>query len=231
MKVLTIANVKKVNQSVFDIVPELASKVESEYNAEVEKALTTTENNEYLTENQQNKVNEGKKQVQDFAKNIVNKVNKTYKANRIDLLNEIFADNRTIQRITIATDWKSMYDGNQCRAKVTVLYDDYTTETYTSTRTNGGNYDKESTATKGALNQINALLKELFIKADEAIKAGKSYRDYIGYGVTYYETLPFFDGGVGFNCHQHVLEKLGYTFKHLHWTKRTDVYEFTKGDN
>jgi hypothetical protein len=218
---------KEVSEKARQEVPELAEKVQAEYNNAVEKALTTKENNPYLTELQQEKVNTGKKQVQDFAKNIVNKVNKRYNALEIDRLNAIMQETRKIKKITIYTDWKNNWAGNQCKATVSVIYDNYETADYISERTTGGGYDKESTATKGALNQINALMQELCIMANEAIKAGKEYRDFIGYG-SGYNIVPYFEGGVGFSCHQHILEKLGYKFEHAHSTKKTDLYIFTK---
>lgn len=227
MKTLTIANMKKVNENIFEVVPELAKKVQGEYNNAIEKALTTKENNPYLTECQQRKVDEGKKQVQDFAKNIVNKLNKRYNALEIDRLNAIMQETRKIKKITIYTDWRSNWAGNQCKATVSVIYDNYETADYISERTTGGGYDKESTATKGALNQINALMQELCIMANEAIKAGKSYREFIGYG-SGYDNVPYFEGGVGFNCHRNILQKLGYKFEHAHSTKITDLYIFTK---
>ena len=227
MKTLTIANIKTVNEKARAAVPALAEKVQAEYNKAVEKALTTKENNPYLTELQQEKVNSGKKQPQDFAKNIVNKVNKRYNALEIDRLNAIMQETRKIKKITIYTNWRNNWAGNQCKATVSVIYDNYETIDYISERTTGGGYDKESTATKGALNQINALMQELCIMANEAIKAGKSYREFIGYGAGY-DNVPYFEGGVGFSCHQHILEKLGYKFEHAHWTKRTDLYIFTK---
>ena len=227
MKVLTIANMMEVSEKARAAVPELAEKVQAEYNNAIEKALTTKENNPYLTELQQEKVNSGKKQVQDFAKNIVNKLNKRYNALEIDRLNDIMQETRKIKKITIYTDWRSNWAGNQCKATVSVIYDNYETIDYISERTTGGGYDKESTATKGALNQINALMQELCIMANEAIKAGKTYRDFIGYG-SGYDNVPYFEGGVGFDCHRNILQKLGYKFEHAHWTKRTDLYIFTK---
>jgi hypothetical protein len=228
MKVMTIANMMEVSEKARQEVPELANKVQEEYNKQLEKALNTTENNKYLTECQQNKVNEGKKQVQDFTKNIVNKVNKEYEAVQIRRLNAIFAENKEIVSITIGTDWKrGSYGAQQCKARARVLYKDYSVEEYESSRTGGCGYDKESTATGEALTQINALRQELCKAANEAVKAGKSYRDYIGYG-SGYSVVPYFEGGVGFSCHQHIMEKLGYKFKHIHWTDKTDVYEFIK---
>ena len=227
MKTLTIANMKKVNENIFEVVPELAKKVQGEYNKAVEKALTTKENNPYLTECQQRKVDEGKKQVQVFTKNIVNKLNKRYNALEIDRLNAIMQETRKIKKITIATDWRSNWAGNQCKATVSVIYDNYETAEYIGERTTGGGYDKESTATKGALNQINALMQELCTMANEAIKAGKTYREFIGYGCGY-DNMPYFEGGVGFDCHRNILQKLGYKFEHAHSTKRTDLYIFTK---
>jgi hypothetical protein len=228
MKVMTIANMMQVSEKARQEVPELASKVQEEYNELLEKALTTKENNKYLTDCQQAKVDEGKKQVQDFTKNIVNKVNKEYNASRIERLNEIFKETREIANITIDTDWRrGSYGANQCKASVRVIYKDYSVEEYESSHTGGCGYDKQSTATGEALTQINALMQEFCKAANEAVKAGKSYRDYIGYG-SGYSVVPYFEGGVGFSCHQHILEKLGYKFKHVHWTDKTDVYEFAK---
>jgi hypothetical protein len=228
MKVMTIANMMQVSEKARQEVPELASKVQEEYNELLEKALTTKENNKYLTDCQQAKVDAGKKQVQDFTKNIVNKVNKEHNAVQIRRVNAIFAEKKEIVRITIDTDWKrGSYGAQQCKARARVLYKDYSVEEYESSLTGGCGYDKESTATGEALTQINALMQELCKAANEAIKAGKSYRDFIGYG-SGYSVVPYFEGGVGFTCHQHILEKLGYKFKHVHWTDKTDVYEFTK---
>jgi hypothetical protein len=46
MKTLTIANIKTVNEKARAAVPELAEKVQAEYNKVVEKALTTKENSD-----------------------------------------------------------------------------------------------------------------------------------------------------------------------------------------
>lgn len=229
MKVLTIANMMEVSEKARQEVPELAEKVQTEYNNAVEKALTIKENNPYLTELQQEKVNSGKKQLQDFAKNIVNKVNKEYKANEIERLNGIFTSDKKIKRIVIETDWKKgSYGANQCKANVAVIYEGGKGITrYTSSRTGGCGYDKESTATGEVLTQIPELMQELCEIANTAIKENKSYRDFIGYG-SGYRIIPYFEGGVGFNCHQHILEKLGYKFNHVFWNKTSDIYEFTK---
>lgn len=228
MKVLTIANMMEVNEKARQEVPELAKKVQEEYNAQIEKALTTKENNPYLTELQQEKVNNGKKQPQDFAKNIVNKVNKEYKAAEIRRLNAIFTEKKEVISLMVDTDWRrGSYGAQQCKAHIRVIYKDYSVEEYESSRTGGCGYDKQSTATGEALTQINALMQEFCKAANEAIKAGKSYRESIGYG-SGYSIVPYFEGGVGFSCHQHIMGKLGYKFRHVNWTNKTDLYEFTK---
>ena len=226
MKVLTIANLKKVSEKAKMQAPALAKKVEAEYIEKVEQETTNNES-KYLTEFEKSKIKAGRFQVEHYAENITKRINKTYTAQEIDRLNAIFND-KEIKRIVIATDWRrGSMQANQCKAEIKVTYADYCTEVFESERTGGCGYDKESTAIADAFNQINALLKELALKANEAIERGEVYCDYIGYGCGY-STLPYFEGGVGFSSQEKILNSLGYKMNHLHWTKTSDIYEFVK---
>lgn len=228
MRYTTIANAKKVNDTVVKATPLLAEKVQGEYNKALLDAITKNENNPYLTERQQERVNAGKCTAEHYTKNIVAKINKKYIADQIDELNKIFSETREAKSITIRTDWRRGSMGaNQCKAFVRVVYNDYSVEEFESERTGGCGYDKESTAIGGALNEIDALRQELCIMDNNAISEGKSRREFIGYGSSS-AIVPYFEGGVGFSCHRQILEKLGYTFKHVTWTDKMDVYEFTK---
>lgn len=227
MKVLTIANIKKVSEKAKAQAPALAKKVEAEY---IEKVAQETANSEseYLTEFEKSKIKTGRFPVEHYAENIVKRLNKIHTAREIDRLNAVFSNDKEIKRIVVATNWRrGSMQANQCKAEVKVTYADYSTETFESERTGGCGYDKESTAIADAFNRINALLKELALKANEAIKKGEGYCEYIGYGCGY-NTLPYFEGGVGFNSQAKILSSLGYKMNHLHWTKKTDVYEFIK---
>jgi hypothetical protein len=227
MKVLTIANLKKVSDKAKAQAPALAKKVEAEYIAKVEQETANSES-EYLTEFEKGKIKAGRFPVEHYAENITKRINKTYKAQEVDRLNAIFENDREIKRIVVATDWRrGSMQSNQCKAEIKVTYADYSRETFESDRTGGCGYDKESTAIADAFNRINALLKELALKANEAIEKGEGYREYIGYGCGY-GTLPYFEGGVGFNSQERSLNSLGYKMNHLHWTKKTDIYEFVK---
>jgi hypothetical protein len=232
MKVRTIANYKiEVSEKAMESVPALAGKVKKEYNDYIDKAMHTKENNTYLTEKQQEAVNNGAP-LEKYEKNIVNKINKTYKADEIRRLNSIFEEEKEVKRIIISTTWsRGSMGAMQCKAIAKVYYKGndgtYNYEQYESRKTGGCGYDKESTATGEVLDQINALMKEFTIKANEAVEKGENYREYIGYG-SGYRIVPYFEGGVGFRCHASILQKLGYTFNHLDWTKHSDVYEFIK---
>jgi hypothetical protein len=227
MKVLTIANLKKVSDKAKAQAPALAKKVEAEYIEKVEKETYNSES-EFLTEFEKSKIKAGRFGVEHYAENITKRINKTYKAQEIDRLNAIFKIDKEIKRIIVATDWRrGSMQANQCRAEIKVTYADYCTEVFESERTGGCGYDKESTAIADAFNRINALLKELALKASEAIEQGKEYGEYIGYGCGY-STLPYFEGGVGFSSQEKILNSLGYKMNHLHWTKKSDIYEFVK---
>jgi hypothetical protein len=228
MKVLTIANIKKVSEKAKAQAPALVKKVEAEYIAKVEQETANSES-EYLTEFEKSKIKAGRFPVEHYAENITKRINKTHKAQEVDRLNAILESNKEIKRIVVATDWRrGSMQSNQCKAEIKVTYADYSRETFESDRTGGCGYDKESTAIADAFNRINALLKELALKASEAIEQGEGYREFIGYGCGGYNTLPYFEGGVGFNSQVKILSSLGYKMNHLHWTKKTDIYEFVK---
>lgn len=229
MKVLTIANIKKVSEKAKAQAPALAKKMEAEYIAKVEQETHNSES-EYLTDFEKSKIKAGRFPVEHYAENITKRINKTYIAQEIDRLNAIFENDREIKRIVVATDWRrGSMQANQCKAEIKVTYADYCTEVFESDRTGGCGYDKESTAIAGAFNRIDALLKELALKASGAIEQGKEYGEYIGYGCGY-STLPYFEGGVGFGSQAGILNSLGYKMNHVHWTKKTDVYEFVKSE-
>jgi hypothetical protein len=71
----------------------------------------------------------------------------------------------------------------------------------------GCGYDKESTASAKILNCHNLILKRMYkLKNDNIdIKNGELF----GYG-SGYSLLPFFEGGVGIDCHIRILEKLDF---------------------
>ena len=73
----------------------------------------------------------------------------------------------------------------------------------------GCGYDKESAATAEALNQIDGLLKALYKIKNKAMKNGPTTsHDCITYGAGY-GVRPYFEGGVGFGCHEHIINLAG----------------------
>lgn len=226
-KVITIANfenVKHVSEKARQAVPNLAVKIEKEYNEKLEKALTQKEKNRYLTEKQVEKVAAGKKQVIDFAKNIINKVNKTYDAELIDKINKLFKlEENPVKSIDLRLEWRrGSMQALQCKASAKITYQfgyEYTETGYTG----GCGYDKESTAAGRVFTDCQQLRRELCLLAEKALQAGQTYEKYIGYG-SGYSLIPYFEGGVGLNCHLRILEKLGFTCKNVYSDKKSDVW-------
>ncbi len=72
-----------------------------------------------------------------------------------------------------------------------------------SPKINGCGYDKQSTCTALLLN-LNARLRARMISKG---------RDKLPYGAGY-GYKPYFEGGVGINCHQRIIETLGGTWTH-----------------
>ena len=71
----------------------------------------------------------------------------------------------------------------------------------------GCGYDKESTASAEILNLNNTILKRMYALKNENIDAKNG--DLFGYG-SGYGFLPYFEGGVGVDCHVRILEKIGF---------------------
>lgn len=104
-------------------------------------------------------------------------------------------------------------EGNFCRGHVT------------SGSIVGCGYDKQSEAVARCLNQINCVLKPLYVAKDKAID--KSNHEILGYG-SGYGICPSIEGGVGVNCYPSIFNKIGYNFQTIASGKTFDVYTITK---
>lgn len=96
----------------------------------------------------------------------------------------------------------------------------------------GCGYDKGSTAVAKCLNQINEVLKLLYVKKDKSHKSAVTNendlnRTLFGYG-SGYGILPSIEGGVGVSCYPRIFESLGYKFTTQASGKTFDVYTITK---
>ena len=102
----------------------------------------------------------------------------------------------------------------------------------TSGSIGGCGYDKQSTAVAKCLNQINEVLKPMYIKKDKAIKGiqksqNDAHREIFGYG-SGYGILPSIEGGVGVSCYPTIFKNIGYNFQTQASGKTFDVYTITK---
>jgi len=102
----------------------------------------------------------------------------------------------------------------------------------TSGSISGCGYDKQSTAVAKCLNQINEVLKPMYIKKDKAIKGiqksqNDAHREIFGYG-SGYGILPSIEGGVGVSCYPTIFKNIGYNFQTQASGKTFDVYTITK---
>lgn len=98
----------------------------------------------------------------------------------------------------------------------------------------GCGYDKQSTATAQALNSNLSILKLLYQKKEDALNSTQETdiknglnRKILGYG-SGYSILPYFEGGVGVNSHEYILNSVGLNMDHISDTKTTDVYIVSK---
>lgn len=131
--------------------------------------------------------------------------------------------------VKISIEWKrSRMWGSNPSAECWYTYkkDGNNQSNYVTSGSIGGcGYDKQSTAVAYCLNQINEVLKPLYIKKDKNID--KVNRDLLGYG-SGYGILPSIEGGVGVSCYPRIFETVGLKFETVASGKTYDVYTITK---
>jgi len=93
----------------------------------------------------------------------------------------------------------------------------------------GCGYDKQSAATAQAFGQLNGLLKGLYTLKNKALnKDPKATNEAaICYGAGY-GVRPYFEGGVGFGCHEKMLKLIGLEKKNEAHGKHFDNYYFER---
>ena len=138
----------------------------------------------------------------------------------LDKITEI-ENAKDVQDLEIFIDWKKSYTWGWCpRAYIrSHLLDKQKDHYYERTEgyASGCGYDKLSSAIASALNDSNAALKLLYTAEEKRLKKAinglkTSRRDFIGYG-TGYGSMPYFDGGIGFNSQESIFENLGFSTK------------------
>ena len=97
----------------------------------------------------------------------------------------------------------------------------------TSGSIGGCGYDKGSTAVAMCLNQINEVLKPLYVIKNNVVPMEQQNRDIFGYG-SGYGILPSIEGGVGVSCYPKIFKSIGYKFTTQASGKTFDVYTITK---
>ena len=104
----------------------------------------------------------------------------------------------------------------------------WTNDGYFTGSASGCGYDKLSAATAEALNKSDAVLKVLYTLYEKALRKDKKATPHnaIAYGAGY-ET-PYFEGGVGYSCHDTIFRKFGAKVHEWHEGKMWDsmIYRF-----
>lgn len=138
-------------------------------------------------------------------------------------LNKILAveEAKSVYSIDIYIDWKKSQTWGWCpRAYIkTHLLDANKYNYYEKLEgyASGWGYDKLSSSIASALNGSNAALKLLYEAEEKRLKNIKkgnnqTRRDFIGYG-SGCGSLPYYEGGVGFESQYTIFKKLGYEIK------------------
>lgn len=128
---------------------------------------------------------------------------------------------KEVQDIEISITWKKSATWGWCpRSNITThLLDNQKYNYYERTEgyASGCGYDKLSSAIASALNDSNGALKLLYTAEEKRLRKAKngfttSRRDFIGYG-SGYGSMPYFEGGVGFESQYTIFKNLGFETK------------------
>lgn len=142
----------------------------------------------------------------------------------------------TLIEVKITMEWKrSQMWGNNPNAECWYSYKDaegqYKSGYVVSGSIGGCGYDKGSTAVAKCLNQINEVLKPLYIAKNKVMKDitnnGDFNRSLFGYG-SGYGILPSIEGGIGVSCYGAIFDSIGYKFSTQASGKTFNVYTITK---
>lgn len=98
---------------------------------------------------------------------------------------------------------------------------------YVTGTASGCGYDKQSQAVAVCLNQINEVLKPLYLIKNANPANNNSNHELLGYGAGY-GILPSIEGGVGVSCYPSIFDKIGFEFKTVASGKMFDSYSITK---
>lgn len=132
-----------------------------------------------------------------------------------------------VNQITIDVDWRRNATwGHNPFATVRVWTDNgyFESTGYAS----GCGYDKRSAAVGEALNKIYPVIAALCeVKENNITEERTKSNECITYGAGY-GAIPYFEGGVGIDCHIKMLEMCGLKKTHEHGTKTTDYYCFER---
>lgn len=155
---------------------------------------------EYLTQRQKQKTQTEQKKI------IFEKLKKEEDKRLEDFLSKCdqIAKAETLTHITIKIEWvRSKTWGFNPHAEL------WTNDGYYVGSASGCGYDKRSAATAEALNKSLSCLKLIYNAYEKALRKDKniSLRDAVGYGSGY--DTPYFEGGVGYSCHDSIFRKLG----------------------
>jgi len=159
---------------------------------------------------------------------IIKRYDKIEEKKHAEFINRIkyVLEAQDVEKVTITIEWKKNRTwGANPTAEARVSFLDGTCSHFTSGSIGGCGYDKESTAIANCVNQINGLLKALYLKKDK--KAKLTNREVFGYGAGY-GILPNIEGGVGVSCYPEIFKKIGFEFKGVTHGKTFDVYEINK---
>ena len=138
----------------------------------------------------------------------------------LDKITEI-ENAKDLQDLEIAINWKQSYTWgwNPTAYIKSHLLDQEKYNYYESSEgyATGCGYDKLSAAIASALNDSNGALKLLYTAEEKRLRKAKnglttSRRDFIGYG-SGYGSMPYFEGGVGFESQATIFNNLGFKAK------------------
>lgn len=178
-----------------------------------------------LTKKQLDKLNSGDLSLTEIKKIMLAKIEKDYTKNLDKQLKQIQAikNNEYVNFARCEIDWTRNntwgYCPNGCYRNG-FKYQDFRSVT-------GCGYDKLSTLTANMFNSDNNLMSYVMAYIEKHAINRDNIRKKLGYGIRIFNGIPYFEGGVGVECHISILKKLGFQVWHAS-TKSSYVLDISK---
>lgn len=176
-----------------------------------------------LTAKQQKQAQNNGLTLKEIRQILINKLQKKYEKTYTEELEKIIfiLNQENIRWGECSIDWVNNRTWGNCprgEYRNGFKYQEYRSIT-------GCGYCKLSTLTANMLNDDVNLMSYIYKFVEKNHINKDNIQNKLGYGIRIYNGQPYFEGGVGLECHTRILKNLGFEVQHYE-TRKSDIVTF-----